>query len=176
MCDGRPRVKAADGAALQGPAVFCTVSREPMGSLWSTLAWIGLCLGVAAAGAAAVLLAVRARIMRRVRAELGKDSLLLAAAARVGAPDAGASAGILMLLSRGLYFHAWLGGREVYIPGPSISWIGVSEGRSGPRAERHHIVVRFLNGDGKEDGITVRLLYPEQWVAAIKTHLITRAS
>jgi hypothetical protein len=147
-----------------------------MGSLWSTLAWIGLCLGVVAAGAAAALLAVRARIMRRVRAELGKDSLLLAAAARAGAPEAGAAAGILMLLSRGLYFHAWLGSREVYIPGPSISWIGVSEGRSGPRAERHRIVVRFLNGDGKEDGISIRLLYPEQWVAAIKTHLITRAS
>ena len=37
-------------------------------------------------------------------------------------------------------------------------------------------MVRFLNAAGKEDGITIRLLYPEQWVAAIKTHLITRAS
>jgi hypothetical protein len=35
--------------------------------------------------------------------------------------------------------------------------------------------VRFLNTSGKEDGISIRLLYPEQWVDAIKTHLITRA-
>jgi hypothetical protein len=36
-------------------------------------------------------------------------------------------------------------------------------------------VIRFLNTAGKEDGIVIRLLSPEQWVAAIKTRLITRA-
>jgi hypothetical protein len=35
--------------------------------------------------------------------------------------------------------------------------------------------VRFLNPEGKEAGVAIQLLYPEQWVAAIKTHLITRA-
>ncbi|HYW82636.1 MAG TPA: hypothetical protein VFB30_05245, partial [Spirochaetia bacterium] len=59
-----------------------------------------------------------------------------------------------------------------FVPGPSISWIGVSELRGGPRG--HRIVVRFLNTAGKEDGISIKLLYPEQWVDAIKTHLITR--
>ena len=71
-----------------------------------------------------------------------------------------------MLLASGLYFHSWIGSREVFVSGPSISWIGVSDAR---------IVVRFLNAAGKEDGIAIQLLYPEQWVAAIKTHLITRA-
>jgi hypothetical protein len=36
-------------------------------------------------------------------------------------------------------------------------------------------VIRFLNAAGKEDGIAIRLLSPEAWVEAIKTHLITRA-
>jgi hypothetical protein len=81
---------------------------------------------------------------------------------------------MLMLLTGGLYFHSWLGAREVFVPGPSISWIGVSDSR-GPLMERHRIVVRFLNAAGKEDGIVIRLLSPEQWVTAIKTHLITRA-
>jgi hypothetical protein len=41
--------------------------------------------------------------------------------------------------------------------------------------ERHRIVVRFLNTVGKQDGVAIRLLYPEQWVEAIKTHLIARS-
>ena len=79
-----------------------------------------------------------------------------------------------MLLSSGLYFHSWIGRREVFIPGPSISWIGVSEARAGSAVEKHRIVVRFLNASGKQDGVAIRLLYPAQWVDAIKTHLITR--
>ena len=71
-----------------------------------------------------------------------------------------------MLLASGLYFHSWFGSREVFVSGPSISWIGVSDAR---------IVVRFLNTVGKQDGVAIRLLYPEQWVEAIKTHLIARS-
>lgn len=153
-----------------------------MGNLWRLLEWIGLALGVVIAGMVMTVLLTRRRIMRHVESELGREVLLLATGARVGAYDhltdgksVSATAGVLMLLSSGLYFHSWLGSREVFVPGPSISWIGVSETR-GHLSERHRIVVRFLNAAGKEDGITIRLLYPEQWVAAIKTHLITRAS
>jgi hypothetical protein len=147
------------------------------------LAWIGPVLGLVVAGLAAAYFVLRGRILRRVAAELGREALLLSTAARLGAPDGAADGGtppsamgVLMLLSNGLYFHSWVGGREVFVPGPSISWIGVSDARGAPRAERHRILVRFLNAAGKEDGITIRLLYPEEWVAAIKTHLITRAS
>ena len=153
-----------------------------MGYLWRTLEWIGLGLGIAAAAFAAVLAAARRLILRHVRAELGQESLLLAAGARVGGfdgPSDGAghpssSSGILMLLSSGLYFHSWIGLREVFIPGPSISWIGLADSPAGRRAERHRIVVRFLNAAGKQDGIAISMLYPVQWVDAIKTHLITR--
>ena len=153
-----------------------------MAYLWGVLEWIGLGLGIAAAACAAAFVAARGRIMKHVRKELGQDSLLLAAGARVGGYDgvangagsASPSSGILMLLSSGLYFHSWIGLREVFIPGPSISWIGVSEPPAGRRGERHRIVVRFLNASGKQDGVAISLLYPAHWVEAIKTHLITR--
>ncbi|MGD0724541.1 MAG: hypothetical protein ABSB63_03155 [Spirochaetia bacterium] len=152
-----------------------------MGYLWRLFGWVGLFLSIVLAAFVATFVLTRRRIMRHVEEELGSDALLMAAGARVGESGNGEnggsslSTGILMLLSSGLYFHAWLGSREVFVPGPSISWIGVSEARNAPRAERHRIVVRFLNAAGKEDGIAIRLLYPAQWVAAIKTHLITRA-
>jgi hypothetical protein len=142
---------------------------------------MGLILSIAIAACAATFLFTRRRIMHHVEEELGSDALLLSAGARVGESGNGEdgrsilSAGMLMLLSNGLYFHAWFGSREVFVPGPSISWIGVSDARDVPRAERHRIVVRFLNAAGKEDGISIQLLYPAQWVAAIKTHLISRA-
>jgi len=153
-----------------------------MGYFWRLLEWIGLCLGVVIAGLAMTFAMVRRRVFRQVRGELGQDSLLLAAGARVAGSNGtssgtrpSAAVGILMLLSSGLYFHSWSGRREVFIPGPSISWIGVSESRGGSRVERHRIVVRFLNASGKEDGVAIRLLYPEHWVDAIKTHLIRRS-
>ena len=143
------------------------------------LEWIGLCLGIVIAALAMGLAIARRRVLRHVRGELGQGALLLAAGARVGEASTGtrpsAAVGILMLLSSGLYFHSWSGRREVFIPGPSISWIGVSESREGSRMERHRIVVRFLNTSGKEDGVAIRLLYPEHWVDAIKTHLIRRS-
>jgi len=152
-----------------------------MGNLWRVLEWLALFLGAITAGVAVTILLARRRIIRHVRSELGPDSLLLAAGARVAGFDgvaqehASAAPGVLMLLSSGLYFHSWIGRREVFIPGASISWIGVPEARETPRRGRPHIVVRFLNAVGKEDGIAIRLFYPTQWVAAIKTHLITRA-
>jgi hypothetical protein len=158
-----------------------------MGNLWRALEWIGLGLGFVIAALAVAFAVARRRILRNVQGELGQNALLLATGARVGGYDGNGgkngspgkprrplAAGILMLLSNGLYFHSWTGRSAVFIPGPSISWIGVSEGRAGSRRERHRIVVRFLNASGKQDGVAIRLMYPERWVDAIKTHLITR--
>lgn len=153
-----------------------------MGNLWSVLEWIALALGIAVAAFAAAFAVLRRRILRHVRRELGQESLLLAAGARVGGTNGmsgsgrpPAAAGILMLLSTGLYFHSWIGIREVFIPGPSISWIGVADARVGRHGDRHRVVVRFLDASGKQDGVAINLMYPEQWVDAIKTHLITRS-
>jgi hypothetical protein len=173
---------ARNAPRLAGGGAFLYFGHGLMGSFWGVLEWIGLGLGIVAVAFAAAFVAVRRRILRHVRAELGRESLLLSAGARVGGYNgavnggrhAPPSSGILMLLSSGLYFHSWIGLREVFIPGASISWIGVSEGRAGKRAERHRIVVRFLNASGKQDGVAISLLYPTQWVDAIKTHLITR--
>ena len=157
-----------------------------METLYAALEWIGLLLGTAVVALSCGFLFLRRRILHRVRAEIGTEAMLLATGARVGATngsgkDGGTrrapvgSLGVLILLTTGLYFHSWIGKHEFFVPGASISWIGVSELRGQPRSERHRIVVRFLNTSGKEDGISIRLLYPELWVDAIKTHLITRA-
>jgi hypothetical protein len=152
-----------------------------MGNLLKVLEWIGLGLGMLIAALAVIFAVVRQRILRHVQGELGQNSLLLAAGARVGGYDEqgegrqpSLSVGVLMLLSSGLYFHSMTGRREVFVPGASISWIGVPEEREGRRLEGRSFVVRFLNASGKQDGVAIRLLYPEQWVEAIKTHLISR--
>ena len=58
-----------------------------MGNLWRLLEWIGLALGVVIAGMAMTFLLTRRRIMRHVERELGREVLLLATGARVGAYD-----------------------------------------------------------------------------------------
>jgi hypothetical protein len=151
-----------------------------MGTLYVLLEWIALCIGIVIAGFFVAFLLLRRRILAKARADLGEEALLLSTSARIGSvggeKGSGATvAGLLMLVSNGLYFRSWVGGGEIFIPGPSISWIGVPEARGTRGPGSHAIVVRFLDSTGKEDGVVVRILYPEQWVEAIKTHLITRA-
>lgn len=177
-CARTLRVKPVALLLLQAQVLFCTLVARPMGILWRVIEWIGLILAVGIAGLAALFFAARRRILRGAATDLSGEKLLLAAGARAaeynhgngkpGAPRSGAAAGILMLFATGLYFRSWIGRREVFVAGPAISWIGGSE--------RHRIVVRYLNASGKEDGIALQLLYPEQWVEAIKTHLISRVS
>lgn len=144
----------------------------------SILVWIGSLLGAAIAGVCLGMLAVRVRLVRRVQRELGREKLLLVTSsslrslASAGRLSLVLEAGILMLLSSGLYYHSWLGRRELYIPGPAITYIGVADGGDGH--VRGQVILRFLTTLGKEDGVTIRLLSPDQWVAAIKTHLIGR--
>jgi hypothetical protein len=167
---------------LAGVDAFLYFVQARMGNLWRVLEWAGLCLGAVTSAFAVTFGIARRRILRHVQGELGQDVLLLSTAARMGGYEGSRergrpslAIGILMLLSSGLYFHAWSGRREVFIPGAAISWIGVPERREDSGWKGQRIVVRFLNASGKQDGVAIRLLYPEQWVDAIKTHLIARA-
>ena len=145
-----------------------------MGTPYGIAEWVGLGLGALIAVSLVSFLILRRRLISRVEAELGKECTLLVTGARIGFAPRQMEPGLLMLLSTGLYFHSWFANRELFIPGPSITYIGVSD--PAGRRERRAIVLRFLNTAGKEDGLYVRLLYPEQWVDAIKTHLITRST
>ncbi len=163
------------------------------------LGWIGLAFGVAAASVLVAAAAVRWRLLARIRAELGRDKVLLVSSTRLGAlgEREGAPglrhAGILALLQGGLYYHSWLGRKELFVPGPAITYIGIGAPGNGRSRERNAgspsgrpgtrrpsgvpawVVLRFLNTKGKEDGVIIRILSAEQWVSAIKTHLIARA-
>jgi hypothetical protein len=146
----------------------------------TVLVWIGLILGAAVAGVVLGMLAVRGRLVRRVQKELGKDKVLLVTTSRLASLAVGRKlrfsldAGILMLLKSGLYYHSWFSRRELYIPGPAITYIGVADGGDGHGRPRGRVILRFLTTLGQEDGVTLRLLSPDQWVSAIKTHLIGR--
>jgi hypothetical protein len=144
------------------------------------LGWIGLTLGVAAAAVLLAMAVVRWRLVRRIRSELGREKVLLVTSSRLatlenGEGAAGARrAGVLALLQGGLYYHSWFGRRELFIPGPAITYIGIGETLDGKPPEHSSVVLRFLNAMGKEDGVIIRILSPQQWVSAIKTHLIAR--
>ncbi len=144
----------------------------------SVLVWIGVILGAAIAGVCLGMLAVRGRLVRRVQRELGREKVLLVTSSRLASLAAEhktaflLDAGILMLLKSGLYYHSWFSRRELYIPGPAITYIGIADGGNGHT--RGRVILRFLTTQGKEDGVIIRLLSPDQWVTAIKTHLIGR--
>jgi hypothetical protein len=82
--------------------------------------------------------------------------------------------GLLVLLARGLYFHSWIGGRELFVAGPAITYLGLAD--RGPRGRRARgpITLRFLNAAAKEDGITIRVPWAGQWTDAIRARLIGR--
>jgi hypothetical protein len=148
-----------------------------MTTLYGIAEWIGLAVGALVAASLIAFLVKRRRLISRVEGELGRECTLLVTGARIGFSAAQMERGLLMLLATGLYFHSWFANRELFIPGPSITYIGVSDPLPNASGiQRRAIVLRFLNTAGKEDGLLVRLLYPEQWVDAIKTHLITRSS
>jgi hypothetical protein len=143
------------------------------------LGWIAIAL---CAALVVILLGtgiVRWRVVRKIRGEAGADTVLLVSASRVASlgEEGGRAgrAGVLVLLRGGLYYRSWLGKREVFIPGPAITYIGLSESANGRAREAGPVVLRFLNAMGKEDGVVIRTLSPGQWVSAIKTHLIARA-
>ncbi len=145
---------------------------------------LGLALGTAAAAALLAFALVRWSLTRRIAAALGPGKILLTAPAGVasiggasGAPAAGdrpRGRGLLVLLAGGLYFHSWLGDRELFVAGPSITYIGVPDPGPRARTSRGPITLRYLNAAAKEDGIAIRVPYAGQWAEAIRTRLIGR--
>ncbi len=165
---------------LEAPPVFLYVVKRIMDPSPTLLEWIGLLFGAVITGGLCGLAIVRFRLVRRVQNEVGRDKVLMIASSRLGSmrekrrPWAFPEIGILMLLENGLYYHSWLSRKEMFITGPSITYIGVADAINGKTKDRGEITLHFLNALGKEDGVTIRLLSPEHWVAAIKTHLIAR--
>jgi hypothetical protein len=144
-------------------------------------ALIGLVLGTLAAAAFLAFAVVRWRLTRRIAAALGPGKIMLTAPARVeplgGRPggDRLHRHGLLVLLAGGLYYHSWIGDRELFVAGPSITYIGVPDpGARGRGAPRGPITLRYLNAAAKEDGIAIRVPYAEQWAETIRTRLIGR--
>jgi hypothetical protein len=165
---------------------FATVGPYPMSAPLDLLALTGLVLGTLAAAAFLAFAVVRWRLTSRIAGALGPGKIMLTAPARLeplGAPtppDASPGGehprgrGLLVLLPGGLYFHSWLGDHELFVAGPSITYIGVPDAGTRGRGARGPITLRYLNAAAKEDGIAVRLPYAEQWAEAIRTHLIGR--
>jgi hypothetical protein len=157
-----------------------------MSSPSDVIALIGLVLGSLAAAMLLAYAAVRWRLARRISAALGPGKIVLTAAARMEplggrVPHDAASesgnrhgSGLLVLLPAGLYFHSWLGDRELYVAGPSITYIGVSDPGARSRRARGPVTLRYLNAAAKEDGIAIRVPYAGQWAEAIRTRLIGR--
>jgi hypothetical protein len=142
--------------------------------------WVGLILAAAATGIFLGIVVARGRLVRRVKTELGAEKVLLVTGSRLGFLQGGRrtggirEAGILMLLKSGLYHHSWIARRDLFIPGAAITYIGVADGKNGRAVYRGSVVLHFLTTMGKEDAVVIRLLSPDQWVSAIKTHLIAR--
>jgi hypothetical protein len=82
------------------------------------------------------------------------------------------SAGALVLLKGGIYYRARFAKRELFVPGSSITYIGVSNVHKGKDLHQSVVVLQFLNQDGREDRAAFRMPYPAQWVAAIKSNLL----
>lgn len=150
------------------------------------LALVGLVLGTLAAAAFLAFAIVRWRLARRIAAAVGPGKIMLTAPARLeplGVPSPSDAApaeeqprgrGLLVLLPGGLYFHSWVGDREMFVTGPSITYIGVPDAGTRGRGARGPITLRYLNAAAKDDGVAIRLPYAEQWAEAIRTHLIGR--
>lgn len=82
------------------------------------------------------------------------------------------SSGVLVLLKNGIYYRARFVNRELFIPGSSITYIGVSDTHKGRNLHQSVVVLQFLNPDGREEKAAFRIPYPAQWVAAIKVNLL----
>ena len=117
--------------------------------------WVGLILAAIVIGSLLGMIFARGRLVRRVRAELGNDKVLLVTGSRLRQVKAElrtrrpGEPGILMLLKSGLYYHSWITRKELFIPGASITYIGVGDGKNGHGAQRGSVILHFLNAMGK---------------------------
>ena len=86
------------------------------------------------------------------------------------------SSGALVLLKDGIYYRARHANRELFIPGSSITYLGVSQSHKGKDLHQTVVVIQFLNQDGREEKAAFRIPYPAQRVAAIKANLLDKKS
>jgi len=84
------------------------------------------------------------------------------------------SAGVLVLLRHGLYYRARFASRDLFIPGPAITYIGVTHTHKRKDLHQTVVLIQFLTEDGREDKAAFRIPYPAQWVAAIKANLLEK--
>ena len=98
-----------------------------MATLHGIAEWVGLSAGALIAAILIAFLILRSRLIARVEKELGRECTLLVTGAGMGFTADQMERGLLMLLATGLYFHSWFADRELFIPGPSITYIGVSD-------------------------------------------------
>lgn len=124
------------------------------------------------------LVIVRNRETRRIAEKFPKDQIVITSfgvnyyglESEPGGPLR--SIGALVLLKDKLYYRARFSHRELFIPGPAITHIGVTDTHKGKSLHQYAMAISFLNADGKEEKAAFRIPLPAQWVAAIKATLI----
>ncbi|MBN1837260.1 MAG: hypothetical protein JW820_15500 [Spirochaetales bacterium] len=84
------------------------------------------------------------------------------------------SAGVLVLLRHGLYYRARFASRDLFIPGPAITYIGVTHTHKRKDLHQTVVLIQFLTEEGIEDKAAFRIPYAAQWVAAIKANLLEK--
>jgi hypothetical protein len=84
------------------------------------------------------------------------------------------SSGALVLLRSGMYYRARFSSRELFIPGPDITYLGVTDAFKGRPLHQQVMVIGFRAGEGKTDRAAFRLPHIAQWAAAIKANLLGR--
>ena len=142
-----------------------------MGQAFILLAWAGLVIGFAIVSFLLSVVILRMRLLARLRARTESENIVLAVTGHICFGESSTSSLFLIVLLRdGLYLHGLFSPHEIVIPGPSITYIGISEQRKGPPMA-DPVTIRFLNTEGKEAGFVFHTLSPTLWVTAVKTQL-----
>lgn len=145
-----------------------------MGQAFIIPAWVGLVIGFAVAAFLLAVATKKMRLLARLRGRTETENIALAVTARISFEGSSPpSLFLIALLGEGLYLHGIFSSHEMVIPGPSITYVGISEQRRWPRLA-DPVTVRFLNTEGKEVGFVFRTLSPAFWVAAVKTRLFDK--
>jgi hypothetical protein len=124
------------------------------------------------------LVIIRNRESRRISEKFPRDQIVLTSfgvnyfglESEPGGPLR--SAGALVLLKDRLYYRARFANRELTIPGPAITNIGVTDTHKGKPLHQYAVAIRFLNAEGSEEKAAFRMPLPAQWTAAIKATLL----
>ncbi len=123
---------------------------------------------------------IRQRESKRISQKFEKDSIIICSfgvnyyglESEPGGPLR--SSGVLVLLKDGLYYRARFANRELFIQGPAITYIGITDSHKKKSLHQTVIVIQFLNAEDKEEKAAFRIPYPSQWVEAIKVNLLNK--